>query len=236
MNSRNLARHFTDTPAILIIPCCIQDDINNAGVGAYCIRPDWAQSIAPLQMGAILNAITNKFPQGEQRKRVMKLSHRLSCILTLVLVSVGLSTQVFAMDRNQEEEFTRILKMPLTELTEYARNTLKKRYPEESWAAYRFPDYVFTNDSAETGYKIAVKRPELLAKFPCACACNLAGHKNLLDCFLKNGKPGAYDKHASFCTICYTQAMLAFLWAELGATDHEMLEGMKKRFAPEKRP
>lgn len=160
----------------------------------------------------------------------MKPFHRLACVLMVFLLSTGLSMPVFAMDTKQKNEFDRVLTMSLAELTEYANNTLQKKYPGEKWEAYRFPDYVFTNESSKAGYKIAVKYPELLVKIQCYCPCDAVGHKNLLDCFLENGKPGVYDRHASFCTICYTQAMLAFLWAELGATDHEMAEGMKKRF------
>lgn len=160
----------------------------------------------------------------------MKPFYRLTCILVVFLLSAGLSIPVFAMDAKQKKEFDKILTMPLAELTVYAKNTLDKKHPGEKWEAYRFPDYVFTNESSEAGYKIAVKYPELLVKIRCYCPCDMVGHKNLLDCFLENGKPGVYDRHGSFCTICYTQAMLAFLWAELGATDREMAEVMKKRF------
>lgn len=156
--------------------------------------------------------------------------YRVACILMVFLLPAGLSIPVFAMNAKQKKGFDRILTMSLAELTGYAKNALQKKYPEEKWEAYRFPEYVFSNESSETGYKIAVKHPKLLAKIRCYCPCDTVGHKNLLDCFLENGKPGVYDRHGSFCTICYTQAMLAFLWAELGVTDHEMAEGMKKWF------
>jgi hypothetical protein len=70
----------------------------------------------------------------------------------------------------------------------------------------------------------------MLAKIPCCCACDQAGHNNLLDCFLKGGKQGEYDKHASFCLTCYAEAILAFLWDDLGATEREILDGMAKWF------
>ncbi len=160
----------------------------------------------------------------------MILFYRLACILMVFLLPAGLSIPVFAMDMKQKKEFDRILTMSLAELTKYANNGLQKEYPGEKWEAYRFPDYVFTNESVETGYKIAVKKPELLSKIHCYCACDLAGHKNLLDCFLKGGKQGEYDNHASFCLTCYTQAILAFLWSNLGAADREIMEGMKIKF------
>ncbi len=156
---------------------------------------------------------------------------RLKGILT-VLFLVCLSVPAFAMDEKQGSDFNSFYQMSLGELTKHAKSTLEKKYPHENWELFRFPAFVFTNDSVETAYKIAVKNPELLAKILCYCSCDTVGHKNLRDCFLKKGKPDEFDNHASYCVTCYTQAMLAFLWAELGATDHMILEGMKRRFNP----
>lgn len=154
--------------------------------------------------------------------------------LILITLLVGLSFPAFAMDKKQEKEFHRISIMSLDEMTEYANDALAKRYPGEKWEVYRFPDYVFRSESVEAAYKIAVKRPELLAKIHCYCPCEAIGHKSLLYCFFKNGEPGVFDKHAVFCTTCYGEALLAFLWAEIGATDQEIIDGMKKRFMPER--
>lgn len=161
----------------------------------------------------------------------MKLIRFLPFFLLALLVC--LSFTAFAMDKREEREFHRVYGLPMDELTESAVAALKKSYPDEKWETHRFPDYVFTNESTEVAYKIAVKRPELLAKIPCYCSCEQIGHKNLLHCFFRNGEPGAFDRHASFCTICYGEAMRAFLWAELGATEQEILEGMKKKYMPE---
>jgi hypothetical protein len=58
------------------------------------------------------------------------------------------------------------------------------------------------------------------------------GHKNLLYCFWKDGIPrGEFDDHASNCNICYGQAMLAFLWNDLGATHEEIIKGMEKKYS-----
>jgi hypothetical protein len=160
----------------------------------------------------------------------MKRSCRLTRCLMVFLLLAGLSTVTFARDAQRQKEFDRIQTMSLPELTAYATAALQKKYPGENWDAYRFPAYVHRSESSEAGYKIAVKRPELLAKVHCACACDVAGHNNLLDCFLKQGKPGVYERHASLCTICFTQAMLAFVWEDLGATDHEIVQWMRVRF------
>lgn len=162
----------------------------------------------------------------------MRLSNYLALILLILLA--GLSIPALAMDKKQEKEFHRVSRMSLDELTEYAKTALEKRYSGEKWGDHRFPDYVFTNESTEAAYKVAVKRPELLAKIHCYCPCEAIGHKNLLHCFFKNGEPEVFDKHAAFCTICYGEALLAFVWAELGATDQEIIEGMKKKYMPER--
>jgi len=57
------------------------------------------------------------------------------------------------------------------------------------------------------------------------------GHKNLSYCFLEKGvADGKFDDHASDCNICVAQAMMAFLWAEIGATDAEMQKAMKEAY------
>ncbi len=57
------------------------------------------------------------------------------------------------------------------------------------------------------------------------------GHKNLSFCFLEKGvAEGKFDDHASTCNICVAQAMMAFLWDEMGATDAEMQKAMKEAY------
>ncbi len=141
---------------------------------------------------------------------------------------VFLTAIVFAGDK--ENEVQKIAKMRERELTAAAKESLAKKYPGEKWDSYKFPKYVFISEAVQTGYKIAVKEYQHLAKFPCYCFCGDMGHKNLAYCFLDKGVPGKFDDHASTCNICYTQAMRAFLWKDLGATDQEMLKAMKETY------
>jgi hypothetical protein len=130
---------------------------------------------------------------------------------------------------DKEKEFKEIGKMDLKELTSRAKTVLDKKYPGENWEKQRFPKFVYISDPVQTAYKIAVKNPELLAKFPCYCFCESMGHKNLSYCFLQKGEAaGKFDDHASSCNICVAQAMMAFLWEEIGATDAEMQKAMKE--------
>ncbi len=151
--------------------------------------------------------------------------------IIVVLVLMGLITPVFALGADEKKEFDRILDLSLAELTKGAGDLLDKKYSDENWDAHKFPEYVFTNDSVETGYMVAVKVPKLLKKSRCYCFCDAMGHKNLLHCFWKKGKAGkAFDDHAANCKICNAQAMLAFLWKEMGASDKDISKGMNDYF------
>lgn len=128
----------------------------------------------------------------------------------------------------EREEFERILHLRMPDLTEESMALLEKKYPDENWDAWKFPRYVFTSDPIETGYRIAVKEPDLLSRIPCYCFCDAMGHRHLLHCFLKDN--GKFDDHAVSCNICFGQAMLAFLWQEAGAGEAEILSGMERKF------
>ncbi len=128
----------------------------------------------------------------------------------------------------QEAEFQRVVKMNPRELIAAAKAAVEKKYAGENWERFKFPKYVYVHEAVTTGYQIAVKEPQLLAKFPCYCFCEEMGHKNLAYCFLKNGVPGKFDDHASTCNICVTQTMRAFLWNEMGAKEEEMQKAFKE--------
>ena len=148
--------------------------------------------------------------------------------LTLVLFLFVLTAPALA---DKQHEFERIRDLGMAELTDEAHALLEQRYPDENWDAYRFPRYVFTNDSVEAGYMIAVKEPELLKQFKCYCFCDAMGHKNLFDCFIKKqGRRIQFDEHGAGCNICYGQAMMALLWQELDYTQPQMQAGFEKRF------
>ncbi len=154
-----------------------------------------------------------------------------SFFFLMILIIVGVSLVLDVNSSEIEREIEKIKKMKEGELTTRAKEALKKKYANENWEQYKFPKYVYTSDGVLAGYKIAVKAPQLLAKFPCYCFCDEMGHKNLTYFFLaKGGSDQKYDDHASTCNICYTQAMRAFLWNELGATDAEMIKAMKEAY------
>ncbi len=155
-----------------------------------------------------------------------------SMIVVLVFglfLSILWGGNVFSEEK--EKEFKAIGKMDEKMLASRVKMGLDKKYPGEDWEKYKFPKFVYISEPVQIAYKIAVKKSELLAKFPCYCFCESMGHKNLAYCFLQNGVAGGkFDDHASTCNICVAQAMMAFLWDEIGITEAEMQQGMKEIF------
>lgn len=129
----------------------------------------------------------------------------------------------------------------LNQLSLAAAKVLRETYPDESWEDYQFPHYVYNDLETEVAYKVAVKNHRLLGianirneeiVIPCYCTCDTFGHDNLLYCFFKNGVPKeGFDEHGAQCAVCLRQALLAFLWSDLGASHDEIMAGMKEVFA-----
>ncbi len=119
-------------------------------------------------------------------------------IMPALLFLLFVASPALAMSEAQTKEFNRIASLSMPQLTEEATKALEKKYPTEDWDKQHFPQFVFTSDSTETAYKIAVKEPGLLSKITCYCFCDLKGHQSLLYCFHKEGKAGGeFDPHGS---------------------------------------
>lgn len=154
---------------------------------------------------------------------------KIAILVTLLVLSIIFERTAFPSDK--EKEFKEIGKMDLKGLTSKTKVALDRRYPGENWEKYKFPKFVYISEPVQVAYKIAVKKPELLVKFQCYCFCEGMGHKNLAYCFLEKGAAeGKFDDHASTCNICVAQAMMAFLWEEMGASDTEMQKAMKEAY------
>lgn len=153
-------------------------------------------------------------------------------LLLVAVVGMLAASQAAAMTDEQQRAFDRIGGLGMEELTGEAAALLERKYPDEDWAHYRFPDYVHASEPVTVGYRIAAKEPYDLKVTMCYCFCDAMGHDSLLNCFWKDGRVGgAFDEHGAGCTICYGQAMLAFLWKNLGASDEEIRTGMEAKFA-----
>jgi len=152
------------------------------------------------------------------------------------------ATPAFALEGAAAERFGAVMEMTLEELGAAAAELLAATYPQEDWDAYGFPGYVHADRATEAAYKVAVKRPALLGTanvqdearvVPCYCTCDTFGHDNLLYCFFAKGDPGGdFDEHGAQCAVCIRQALLAYLWDDLGASHDEIMGGMRTKFAP----
>lgn len=129
---------------------------------------------------------------------------------------------------DQEKEIQNLGRMNLKELTVRSQALVAKKYQGENWEKYKFPKFVYINDSVLVAYKIAVKENQLLAHFTCYCFCAEMGHKNLSYCFLKQGTLGKFDDHAANCNVCDAQTMHAFLMNEIGIPISRIKAALKK--------
>lgn len=152
------------------------------------------------------------------------------------------SSSAYAMNDDARSQFKIIADMSLKQLGQSSIKILNEKHPDTDWATYKFPNYVYNDQETEAAYKVAVKHHNLLGVvnvsnedivIPCYCTCDSFGHDNLLYCFYKNGtSDDGFDNHGAQCVVCVRQALLAFLWDDLGATHDEIMKGMKKKFAP----
>lgn len=149
----------------------------------------------------------------------------LACASLLLLFQQG-----DAYSADKQKEFEAIGKMNSAELVPRATALLEKKYPNEDWEKYHFPKFVYLKEGATVAYKIAAKESDLLAKFHCYCGCEkFLGHKNLSWCMLKKGKlSNGFDPHGTVCNVCFDEAMMVFLWNDLGIDLPRMQEATKR--------
>ena len=66
-------------------------------------------------------------------------------------------------------------------------------------------------------YRVAKEIPQTLAQLPCYCHCDQSiGHKSLHSCF--------QDTHASQCTICVSEALVAYNLQKSGLNPAQIRE------------
>lgn len=161
----------------------------------------------------------------------MRLRALFVSLLTVLLAAAAGAPPAAALEGTALAEFHELAKLPPPALAQRAQAVLERKYPHEDWDAYGFPRYVYTQEPTKIAYRVAVKEPDTLAVAVCACFCDEMGHQTLAYCFLKEGKPASgFDDHAVGCNICVRQALLAFLWNDLGASRGEIRKAMGDAF------
>ncbi|RME74296.1 MAG: hypothetical protein D6784_10255 [Chloroflexi bacterium] len=66
--------------------------------------------------------------------------------------------------------------------------------------ASALPDFVRSAPpQVQEAYRFAIANPDVLRNFPCYCGCGAVGHKNNLDCYIKEVRADGsieFDNHA----------------------------------------
>jgi len=131
-------------------------------------------------------------------------------------------------------EFQKLMLAPLDQLTDKADKILSTKYERpdpatsQDYMGYSdLPIFVLASISSYVAYRIARVKPQLLAQYECYDSCGGPKPRNLLECFLKDGAPGNYVKLASSCPVCYGEAISIFLWDEMGASQGQIVGGLR---------
>ncbi len=159
----------------------------------------------------------------------------LVCVLFFTL---GIHTAV-AMDGGSYTLFQQIMLLPLDKQVVRANAVLKQKHetnPDtasyENFMGYSIPFFVMTNDASFAAYRIAAVNPKLLSRYDVYDDCDGEKPLNLLACFLKDGKPGAYIDTGASCPVCYGEAISVFLWDDMGASQGEIVGGLRFLYDP----
>ena len=73
-------------------------------------------------------------------------------------------------------------------------------------------------------YRVAKEIPETIAQLPCYCHCDQSiGHKSLLSCF--------QDTHASQCTVCVSEALVAYNMQKSGMKPEQIRERIVAQYS-----
>ena len=73
-------------------------------------------------------------------------------------------------------------------------------------------------------YRVVKEIPETIAQLPCYCYCDSSiGHKSLHSCF--------EDTHASQCTVCVNEALIAYNLQKSGMDPAKIREHIVKQYS-----
>jgi hypothetical protein len=168
----------------------------------------------------------------------MNLRFSLTAIVLLSITAAPAS----AMDAGQYQELQKLMQTPVRVLADRASAIIREKYEIADFAIHNgaddsalpfnsLPEFVTRNQADYTAYRIATLKPELLEQQ--RCYCQRHDHTNLLQCFLASSKPLIYNDHASREPVCVSEALLTFLWTEMGATTADVGGYLRFIFDPQ---
>lgn len=154
-------------------------------------------------------------------------------VIAACLGLLTLSGTANAMDAADYGEFQRLMVAPLPTLTDKAEAIMARKYDTVVATKNDPPEFDFNNRAINIAYKIAVKKSALIASHLCYDpACENLHLANLAECFFNGGQVGDYSLLAVSIEACSREAILIFLWSELGAGPGEINGALRLMFDP----
>jgi len=94
----------------------------------------------------------------------------------------------------------------------------------------QFPAFVYSSQTSQDAYRLAVDNRQLFSQMPCYCGCGKLDmpHENLDQCFFT--ADGSLEQHAAYCTICADIATDAARWQSEGKTTAEIRRLVDDKF------
>jgi hypothetical protein len=154
-------------------------------------------------------------------------------LIAAVFGMLAFSGVANAMDSAGYGEFQLLLQSPLPDLTTKAEALMARKYEATAATKNDPPEFDFQNRTINIAYQIAVKKPKLIAGHLCYDpACENLHLANLAECFFTGGQVGDYSLLAVSIEACSREAILIFLWSELGAGPGEIDGALRFLFDP----
>ncbi len=194
-------------------------------------------------MVAVIHEGSKKDPIAGANNGGGNLRRTLVILVTICYALLYNSATTHAMDASTYGEIQQLMQTPLRILTEKATALIKDKYENLDFALFNgaddgslpfnaLPEFVTVSRTVYVAYRIAMLKPELLASHTCYSPCDDKQSKNLLHCFFRDGNRKKFSEQASTCSPCSSEAILIFLWNELGADHGEINAYLRLMFDP----
>ena len=109
-------------------------------------------------------------------------------------------------------------------------------HPQANLPTLTLPSYQLSHppEVVRAVYKYAAEHPEVLRYMPCYCGCDMEGHRNNDDCFVKarakNGDVTQWEEHGMVCAMCLSVAQRAMTMASGGASLPDIRADIERRY------
>jgi len=164
-------------------------------------------------------------------------------LIIMPFIGLGIlgSSTLYAMESGGYSEFQKLMFTPLSILTQKAAETFRSEDQRANsptlpgsqdiaalltGKARVSPSY----DSKSIAYRIAAQQPELLSKQE--CYSGTPEHRSVLDCLKASSALSATLAGSAPDPVCVTEAILIFLWSQMGAAPGDMSGAIRALYDP----